>query len=232
VKTIGIIGGTGPESTIEYYKRIISGYRARASDGSYPSIIINSINAAPLIEFVTARQLDEVTEFLVPEIDRLAKAGADFALIAANTPHVVFDAVKKRSPLPLISIVEATAEVARSRGLEKPALFGTSLTMESTFYPEVFARKGLSVAIPDSDERAYIQKIYMGELFHGIIRDETRDRLVAIAMAMKEREHADSLILGGTELSLILTEPEYGGIPVLDTTQIHVDAIVAIALTG
>ena len=232
MKTIGIIGGTGPESTIEYYKRIISGYRARVTDGSFPSIIINSINAAPLIEFVLARKLDNVTELLVPQIDRLAKAGADFGLIAANTPHVVFDAVSARSSIPLISIVEATADVAVARGLKQLALFGTRLTMESAFYPETFARRNLAIVVPNDEERAFIHDVYMGELFHGVVRPETRGALVAIATKMNERDGIDGLILGGTELSLILTEPAYAGLPVLDTTQIHVDAIVAMALTS
>src|SRR6266849_451133 len=154
MKTIGIIGGTGPESTIEYYKRIIAAYHARAADGSYPSMIINSINAAPLIEFVLARKLDDVTELLVSEIDRLAKGGADFGLIAANTPHVVFDAVSARSPIPLISIVEATADAAAVRGMKRLALFGTRLTMESAFYPETFARRNLAIVVPSDEERA------------------------------------------------------------------------------
>ena len=232
MKRIGIIGGTGPESTIEYYKRIISGYRTRVTDGSFPSIIINSINAAPLIEFVLARKLDDVTELLVPEIDRLAKAGADFGLIAANTPHVVFDAVSARSPIPLISIVEATADAAVACGLKRLALFGTRLTMESAFYPETFAGRNLAIFTPNDEERRYVHDAYMGELFHGVVRPETRDALVAIAAKMKERDGIDGLILGGTELSLILTEPTYAGLPVLDTTQIHVDAAVSMALAS
>ena len=185
-----------------------------------------------LIEFVLARKLDEVTELLVPEIDRLAKAGADFGLISANTPHVVFDAVSARSPIPLISIVEATADVAAKRGLQQLALFGTILTMESRFYPQTFARRKLTIVIPNDKERAFIHDKYMNELFHGVIRDETRSDLVEIAATMKARDGIDGLILGGTELSLILTDPQYRGIPVLDTTQIHVDAIVSMALSG
>src|SRR5258708_31174979 len=232
MKKIGIIGGTGPESTIEYYKRIVAAYRERAPAGSSPLILINSINAAPLIEFVLARKLDNVTELLVPEIDRLAKAGADLGLIAANTPHVVFDAVSARSPIPLISIVEATADAAAARGLKRLALFGTRLTMEAAFYPETCARRQLTIVVPKDEERKFIHDVYMGELFHGVVRPETRDALVAIAAKMKERDGIDGLILGGTELSLILTEATHAELPVLDTTQIHVDAIVAMALTS
>jgi len=230
VKTIGIIGGTGPETTIEYYKRIIAGYREKTGDGSFPSILINSIDAKPLIDFINARDLDHVTFLLVGEIARLAHGGATFGLIAANTPHVVFNAVDKLASIPLISIVEATAEAAASRGLKKLALFGTQLTMESSFYSDEFVKRDLSIVVPSVDEQAYIHDKYMGELFHGVINNETREKLVSIIEAMKKRDEIDGVILGGTELSLILTEPSYGGLPVLDTTQIHVDAAVAEAL--
>ena len=230
MKTIGIIGGTGPETTIEYYKRIIAGYREKTGDGSFPSILINSIDAKPLIDFINARDLEHVTYLLVAEVGRLAHGGASFGLIAANTPHVVFKEVDKLAAIPLISIVEATADAAVDRGLKRLGLFGTQLTMESSFYPDVFAESDLSIVVPNPEERAYVHEKYMGELFHGIVNQETRDRLVSIIAAMKQRDGIDGVILGGTELSLILTEPSYAGVPVLDTTQIHVDRAIAEAL--
>jgi aspartate racemase len=231
VKTIGIIGGIGPESTIEYYGRIIVAYREKARDGSFPSILINSIDARPLLTFIGARDFDQISRLLLTAIDRLAQGGASFGLIAANTPHVVFDAVDALAPIPLISIVEATADVAAKRSLRNLGLFGTQLTMESSFYREVFARQGLSIIVPNAEERAYIHEKYMGELFHGIVNQETRNKLVSIVATLKERDGIDGVILGGTELSLILTDPSYAGLPVLDTTQIHVDRAVAMALS-
>lgn len=230
MKTIGIIGGIGPESTIEYYKRIVASYREKSGDKSFPSILINSINAKPLLAHIAARDLDHVTFLLVAEIAHLAHGGATFGLIAANTPHVVFKEVDKLAAIPLISIVEATADAATSRGLKKLGLFGTQLTMESSFYSDEFAKRDLSIVIPNAEEQAYIHEKYMGELFHGVVNQETRDKLVSIVEAMKKRDGIDGVILGGTELSLILTDPSYAGVPVLDTTQIHVDAAVAEAL--
>lgn len=230
MKTIGIIGGTGPETTIEYYKRIIAAYRAKSGDESYPSILINSIDAKPLLDLIAARDLDHVTFLLVAEIGHLAHGGATFGLIAANTPHVVFKEVNKLAAIPLISIVEATADAAATRGLQKLALFGTQLTMESTFYSDAFEKRDLSIVVPNGEEQAYIHEKYMGELFHGVVNQQTRDKLVSIIEGMKNRDGIDGVILGGTELSLILTEPSYAGVPVLDTTQIHVDAAVAEAL--
>lgn len=230
MKTIGIIGGIGPETTIEYYKRINVAYREKCGDASYPSLLVNSIDAKPLLAFIASRDLERVTFLLVAEIARLAHGGATFALIAANTPHVVFKEVDKLAAIPLISIVEATADAAASRGLKRLALFGTQLTMESSFYSDEFASRDLSIVVPNPEEQAYIHEKYMGELFHGVVNQETREKLVAILAAMKKRDGIDGLILGGTELSLILNEAAYAGVPVLDTTQIHVDAAVVEAL--
>jgi len=226
VKTIGIIGGIGPETTLEYYKRIISAHRARTNDGSYPAIVITSIDAKRLIRPIMAGEHDTVVELLLSEIARLHRAGATFAAIAANTPHIVFDDLKAQSSLPLVSIIEATADSALERGIKKPVLLGTRPTMEASFYPTVFARKGLAIATPDPADREYIHEKYMGELFHNVLTAETRDRLIAIVAILKSRDGIDGIILGGTELLLILTEPSYAGLPVLDTTQIHVERIV------
>lgn len=226
MKTIGIIGGIGPETTLEYYKRIIAAHHERTNDGSYPSIVITSIDAKRLIGPIMAGKHDEVVDLLLAEIARLHRAGASFAAIAANTPHIVFDDLKAQSSLPLVSIVEATADAALDRGIRNPALLGTRPTMEASFYPQVFGRKGMNIATPDAQEREYIHEKYMGELFHNVISAETRDRLVSIITALRDRDGIDGIILGGTELSLILTEPSYAGVPVLDTTQIHVQRIV------
>src|SRR5271169_3348474 len=124
MKTIGIIGGIGPESTIEYYRSLVAAYAERVPDGSYPPIIINSIDLKKLLDFLAANELAKMSEFLVNEIHRLARAGAEFGLIAANSPHVVFEDVRRRSPIPLISIVEVTCEAAKVMGLRKLGLFG------------------------------------------------------------------------------------------------------------
>jgi aspartate racemase len=133
MKTVGIIGGIGPESTIENHRGIIAGYRKRQTDGSYPSIILNSIDLTQLLAKVMAIELDRVTEYVVNEVQKLARAGADVGAIAANTPHIVFDQIRARSPIPLISIVEATCTAAQNLGLKRVALFGTRFTMQAHF---------------------------------------------------------------------------------------------------
>jgi aspartate racemase len=220
MKTLGIIGGIGPESTIAYYRAIIAAYRERR-DGNYPTIVINSISVKKLLDLIGANELEKVTAYLGDEIDRLARAGADFALLASNTPHIVFDQVQRRSSIPLVSIVQATADAAKAQGLKKLGLFGTRFTMQAPFYPEVFTQEGLTVVLPLAREQDFIHEKYLGELLNNIIRPDTRERLLAIVKRMKEQDGIQGLILGGTELPLILPDSGDAGISFLDTTQIH-----------
>ena len=223
MKILGMIGGTGPESTVEYYRRLIATYHARVSESGAPPIIINSVDNKNLVKWFTAGELTRVVDFLAAEIERLARAGADFALIAAVTPHLGFDKLQQRASIPLLSIVEATADAAKKAGLRRLALFGTRFTMQAALFPEAFARRGMTIVVPDEKEQEFVHAKYMGELFVGAILDETRASLVDLVEIMKRRDHVDGLILGGTELSLILREPTAAGLSVLDTTQIHVE---------
>jgi aspartate racemase len=224
--TVGIIGGIGPESTIEYYRYIIAGYRAQKPDGGYPAILVNSVNLAQLIEWMNADDLEKVIDYLVLEVERLARAGADFGAFASNTPHIVFDEIQRQSRIPLISIVDATCERVQALGFKKVALLGTRFTMQGHFYPEVFSRAGLTLVVPEPEEQTYIHGKYFGELLNNIFLPETRQALLAIADELKVRHGIEGLILGGTELPLLLRDDEHNGIRLLDTTRIHCDRIV------
>jgi aspartate racemase len=232
MKTLGVIGGIGPESTIEYYRHLIAGYRAHVPDGSYPAIVINSINMRTLLDMVEADDRIGMVVFLVGEIHKLARAGAQFGLLAANTPHIVFDELHRQSPIPLVSIVEATCEAAKALGLTRLGLFGTRFTMQGDFYPRIFSREKLALVVPREQEQTYIHDKYMNELVKGIILPQTREGLLSIVERMKEQDHIEGLILGGTELPLILGDVNgrdvtERGIPFLDTTKIHAQAALA-----
>ena len=231
MKTLGIIGGIGPESTQEYYRLLIGSFREKVRDGNYPAIFINSINLKVLVDLFEANNLPWVTEILIAELGKLAAAGADFALLSANTPHIVFDDLQRRSPIPLLSIVEATCDAAKAMKLSKLGLFGTRFTMQARFYPEVFSRAGIALAVPEKEEQSMIHEKYMGELVKGIFRPETREQLLGIVDRLKRREGIQGLILGGTELPLILRDGGGLGIPFLDTTRIHVDAAIKMMLS-
>jgi aspartate racemase len=230
MKTLGIVGGIGPESTIDYYRLIIATYRERVADGSYPPLIISSIDLSRMISMITANDLSGVVEYLVPEFQRLANAGADFGLIAANTPHIVFDELRTRSPIPLLSIVEATADAAAAVGHRRLCLFGTRFTMKAGFYAAAFSRTGITLLVPNEAEQAHIHDKYMTELVNGLFHPETRVSLLAIANRMREQEGIDGVILGGTELPLLLRNAPDCTVPLLDTAQIHVRAAVEMML--
>ncbi len=226
MKTVGLIGGVGPESTIEYYRFIIEAYRERKQDDSYPSIIINSVDVNKYVGLATANRFDTFADELAVEIERLARAGADFAALAANTPHIAFDELARRSTIPLLSIVEATCDKTRSLDLQRVALLGTRFTMQGGFYQDVFARAGIDLVVPNDEEQAYIHQKYIGELLKNIFADETRAGLLSIVDQLRERHHVDAVILGGTELPLILRDAERDEVKFLDTTKIHVEKIV------
>ena len=224
--TAGIIGGIGPEATVDYYRSIVGAYRAAKPDRSYPAVIINSIELNRMLELVEANALDALAGYLSSEVLKLANAGADFGVFASNTPHLVFDEIHRRSPIPLISIVEAACDAAKALGLTKLGLLGSRFTMQGRFYPKVFSKAEISLVVPEREEQTYIHDKYMNELVNGIFLPETRARLLSIVDRLKEREKIQGLILGGTELPLILRDVPDCGIHFLDTTQIHVKTIV------
>jgi aspartate racemase len=224
MKTLGIIGGIGPESTVDYYRLITTRYREKETEGNYPSIIINSINLKVMLRMISAGALTDLVKFLIGEVQRLARAGANFGLFASNSPHLVFDELSRASPIPLLSIVETTCETAKTKGHQKLGLFGTRFTMQARFYRDVFAREGITVVTPTDEEQSYIHEKYMTELVNGVFSPETRRTLVEIVAQMTERERVDGIILGGTELPLILREVSTSPVPFLDTARIHAEA--------
>src|SRR5205814_7691983 len=167
MKLLGIIGGLGPESTIEYYRNIIALYRERQRDGSYPQFIINSVDLKKGLDFMAANNLTGMADYLLEGIGKLGRAGADFGLVAANTPHIVFDDIAPKSPIPLVSIVEATCDYAKERKMKRLALFGTRYTMQATFYSKVFSREGIDLTVPESKDQDYIHEKYFSELVPG-----------------------------------------------------------------
>jgi len=229
MKTIGMVGGIGPESTIDYYRLLIAAYRELHPDGSYPAIVINSVDLKTVLDLVSTNQRGSLVELFSGAVEALARAGAEVGFLASNTPHLVFDEIARRSPIPLVSIVESARDRASALGLKRVGLFGTRFTMQANFYADAFAQADMEMIAPQPAEQEYIHEKYMGELVAGILLPETRAGLLAIARLMKTRHGIEALILGGTELPLILRGDNDIGIPFLDTAQIHVQAVIAAA---
>lgn len=224
MKIVGLVGGLGPESTIDYYRRILEGWQ-RERPGTSPSLVIDSLDVQQGLRLVGSDR-PGLVQYLLGSLRRLAGAGVDFVAIAANTPHIVFDELAALSPVPLVSIVEVCADEAHRRGLRRLGLLGTGFTMGATFYPDVFGRRGMTVVTPDEKERPWLHERYIGELLVGNFRDETREGVVAIVRRLARDAAIDGVILGGTELPLLLGDTTVAGLPTLDTTALHVAAIV------
>jgi aspartate racemase len=223
--TLGIIGGIAPPSTVDYYLALIAGYRERRPD-AYPSIVINSIDLARLLGLIGDGRMGELVDWLTEEIDRLVRAGAGCALLAANTPHIVFDELRARSAVPLLSIVEAAADTAAERGLRDVGILGTRFTMRGTFYPTGFARRGITVRAPADDDVAYVHDRYVTELIPARYLPETRTGVLRVIERLAE-SGADGVLVAGTELPLLLGDVEPAGVSLLNTTRIHVRRALA-----
>ena len=221
MKTLGIVGGIAP---IEYYREVIAGYRARVTDGSYPQIIINSMNLTPMLALLHANRLTETTDLLVGELRKVADAGADVGLFASNTPHLMFDAIQQRSPIPLISIVTATAAAAEAMGIRKVALIGTRFTMQGGYYAAECARRGINLVVPRLADQETIHEMYMNDFIHGRYQPAAQDLVRDMMKAWLAAEGFDALILGGTELPFVLPDGSAVGVPFLNTTSLHVAA--------
>jgi len=228
MKTIGIIGGLGPEATVDYYKEIISQVNILNGDGSlnYPEIIVYSVNMAKFIGRLEKGDHSGAAGYIVESVLKLESAGADFVAISANTPHLFFDEIQQQVSLPLISIVETCKTKAKQLGLRKCGLFGTKFTMNASFFRDVFARDGIEVVSPDNEDINRINKFLFAELEIGIFKESTKSELLGIASKMIDKQGIDSLILGCTEFPVMFRNDEYLNIPFLNTTRIHVEAIV------
>ncbi|MCM3741209.1 amino acid racemase [Oceanobacillus luteolus] len=226
MKKLGMVGGLGPESTVEYYQSIITQYQEKmGSKEVLPELFINSINMYRVFEFISKDDLQGLANYLVEAIETLEKVGADFAVISANTPHIVFDEVNQRVSIPVYSIVEETVREAEKQGLKKVGLIGTKFTMENDFFKKPFEDRGKEVVVPTEKEQQYIHEKIVAELENGIVNEETKEHYLAIIEDMVKRDGIDGVILGCTELPMIIKEDDLE-LPQLNTTQIHIDRII------
>lgn len=230
MKKLGLVGGMGPESTIPYYHDIVYGVQEALGTSAFPELSIESINVFKLLQLCNDKDFDALTDYLMRAINNLEKSGAEFGALSANTPHIVFDRLNALSPIPLISIVEATCEEAQRRGLKKIGLLGTIFTMTGTFFKAPFLKKGIEVVIPSEREIEIINNKISTELELGIVKEETLLLFQQTINRMKTEDDIEAIVLGCTELPLLLND-EVSAVPCLDTMQIHINAIVKTILS-
>ena len=219
VNRIGILGGMSYESTIKYYDLILEKYYEKFSDYNYPEIIIFSLNFQKLIDLELGNDTPKYIEYLMEGIKLLENAGASFILMAANSPHAVYEDLEKLSKVPMLSIVESTAKEAKKEKMKKILLLGIKFTMQNTFYQNYFKKLNMQVITPSNEEQDEINEIIFDELVIGFFKQESKERMIQIINNYK----VDGVILGCTELPLILTQKDTE-IKLLDTVELHVEA--------
>lgn len=225
MKKLGLIGGMGPESTIDYYNKIVYRYQNNHPKDFFPHIIIESINIFEMLKLCEEEKYDELTLLLLKAIENVHKGGADFAVLAANTPHVVFYELKEKSPIPLISIVEEVYKKVNYDQIKNVGLLGTSFTMENGFFTDIFKENGINIVIPDKESRNYINEKITKELEYGIFKEETKKNFIDIINDLVEKYNIEGIILGCTELPLLIKNDDIKE-NVYDTVDIHVNSIL------
>jgi aspartate racemase len=215
--------GLGPKAIVDYYKEIIKGFDKINGDGSlnYPEIAIFSVNMAKFIGYLERQELKDATKYIADCVNKLQNSGADFAVLSANTPHLLFNEIQALVDIPLLSIVEVCAQKANSIGLNKCALLGTKFTMQNDFYQKVFNQHNIEIVVPGEKEIETINAKLFNELELGIFKESTKQELLEIVNAMKEKKSVDAVILGCTEFPLMFTEDNYLDLPFLNTTKIR-----------
>jgi aspartate racemase len=225
MKKAGIIGGIGPESTLDYYRGIIDSFKGTYQESGYPEILIDSMNLQEVLNIVQRDEWKTLAALFATRFELLRKSGAVFGAIASNTPHKVFREIQLQTSLPLISIVEAACNYINNFGIKKVCLLGTGYTMRSGFYSEELSKHGIESVVPSSQEIDYIQEKLMTEIELGIIKPDTKKGICDIIAKIERESKTEGVILGCTELPLIIKKEDVNT-HYIDTMRIHIEKIV------
>lgn len=228
MKKIGLIGGTGPESTLVYYVQLNKAINVFLGGNEFPEIVIESVNLGKALGLVAEEKYDELTEYLGDAARHLENSGADIIALTAGTMHVVYDQLKDKVTKPFISIPEVVGEYAINKGYKKVGLLGTIFTMEKDFLKKSFLDRGVEVIVPEKAERELVNDIISNELEHGQASAESEKKLIDIIKKMKEENGIEAIVLGCTELPLVIDD-ENSPVDVIDIMNVHIGKLVELA---
>lgn len=228
MKKIGLVGGTGPESTLMYYKELNSGIDLQTNGAHMPEIAIESVDFRKAWRMVTEGDYGQLSEYLASKIINLNNSGAQIITLTAATMHIVFDSLEKMTGIKLVSIPEVVAKEAVKRGYKKVGLIGTVFTMEQDYMKKDLRDEGVEVYIPDEKDRELIGKYILEELEVGIVNESTRGTFNEIIEKMKKVYGIEAVILGCTELPLLLNDGNCV-VPCLDSVEIHIKKLIELA---
>ncbi|MBY8229739.1 aspartate/glutamate racemase family protein [Vibrio fluvialis] len=230
MKTIGMIGGMSWESTLSYYKAINEGVKAELGGLNSAQICLYSVNFEPIEKLQHEGKWDETAQLLAQAAKSVEAGGADFLLICTNTMHKVAPEIEPQISIPILHIADATAKQLQQDGIERVGLLGTRFTMEQEFYKGRLQQQfGIDMLIPDAEQRQQVHRVIYEELCLGTIRPESRAQYVEIVEDL-HRRGAQAVILGCTEIALLIQQHDTD-VPLYDTTKIHAEQAVQLALT-
>ncbi len=229
-KRIGILGGLTPEATVPYYTHIIHRYEEMFHNQAYPEVVVFSVSFQRFEDWMAVEDWESMELELAKGLRALHGAGADFAVIATNTMHNLYEKLDSRNIIPLLSLVDATGAEVKKAGIKKVGLIGTKFAMNKPYYREGLAKYGIKVVVPDEEDQKEVGRVIFEELAYGILKDESRKNYLAIMDRLKANG-AQGVILGCTEIPLLIKQ-EHTKIPVFDTTTIHAEAALQFALKG
>ena len=225
VKKIGLVGGTGPESTLMYYKELNDRIDDASENSEMPEIAIESVNFRKVWGMVERSEYNELSDHLTDLINNLKASGAEVISLTAVTMHIVFDEIRKKTGCDLIGIPEAVSEYALSKGYKKVGLLGTVFTMEKDYMKKPFLDSGIGVYVPNEEEKALIGKRILEELEKGIVKESTLKEFQDIIGRMRKDHGIEAVILGCTELPLLLNRDNCP-VDVLDSVEIHINKLI------
>lgn len=224
MRKLGLVGGIGPESTVPYYQGIVYGVQKKLGIKRFPHLVIESVDVYRTFELFDQGKTDEYIAYFTKAIDNLAAAGAEFAALTGNTPHIFFEELKSLSKIPLVSMLETTKDEVLRLGYKKVALLGTGYTMKSDYYQKAFP-DSVSIVPPSVEEIAFIGAKIENELELGVRNPDTLVALRKIINRMRKDEGVEAVILGCTELPMLLNS-DTCPLPCVDTMQVHIKELV------
>lgn len=229
MKKIGLVGGTGPESTLMYYK-ILNYEIDRITEGrAMPDIAIESVNFPRTWNNVTEGRYDLLADYLLEKLECLDKSGSEVISLTAVTMHVVYDELAKRFNKPIISIPRVVAEEISSKGIKRIGLLGTIFTMEKDYMKKDLIESGIEVFVPNDEERQLVAKRIFEELEKGIVKESTLKELTDIVTRMRNDDGIEGVILGCTELPLILNSDNCP-VACFDAVEIHIRKLIELSM--
>ncbi len=229
MKKVGIVGGLGPASTIDYYREIIEICRKVNGNDNYPEIVIDSMNMGELVIGIETHNYNSVANQILNSISNLQKAGASFAAIASNSPHIIWDLIIDKTCIPLVSIIDATCDYIAQHNYKKVLIFATKFTMENGLYSNALKNRSIGWILPNKEDIEILGNIIYPNLENGIVIEEDKQKMILIAEKYIKQYSADSILLGCTEIPLMIKSGDVS-VPVINSTRIHIEKICEILL--